>query len=102
MTDRCKNINENLQETIYLAFNTSVIDRFDEIINNDWLIYILETSQLVLTYGFCFINTLYHRWFRKEGVCGFEVILTQSLRWGLLGTAVTWLFLLLQNSKFQY
>lgn len=48
MTDRCKNINENFMKTIYLAFTSSIIDYSDEIINNDWLIYILETSQLVL------------------------------------------------------
>jgi hypothetical protein len=35
MMDRCKNINENLLKTIYLAFTASVIDYSDEIINND-------------------------------------------------------------------
>jgi hypothetical protein len=37
-----------LLKTIYLAFTASVIDYSDEIINNDWLIYILEAGQLVL------------------------------------------------------
>jgi len=55
-------------KTIYLTFATSVIDRYDEIINNDWLIYILETSQVAPRNELCFMNMLLRRWLWRDSV----------------------------------
>jgi hypothetical protein len=53
-------------KTIYLTFATSVIDRYDEIINNDWLIYILETSQVAPSNELCSMNMLLRRWLWRD------------------------------------
>jgi len=53
-------------KTIYLTFATSVIDCYDEIINNDWLIYILETSQVAPSNELCSMNMLLRRWLWRD------------------------------------